>query len=58
MKIVSLKRCFEDMRDELEFDLRCEVGPTLKDTIAEVLELKKIEKIKDTIQNELRNIEQ
>jgi hypothetical protein len=56
MKITALKRCFEDMRDELEFELRCGIGPTLKDTISEVLEIKKIEKIKETIKNELRDI--
>jgi hypothetical protein len=54
MKIRSVKVCFEDMQDELDFAAKCLVGPSLRDKIFEILEIKKIKKIKDILKNELR----
>lgn len=54
MKIRSVKSSFIDMQDELDFAVKCLIGPTLKDKIFEILEIKKIKKIKDIIKNEFR----
>ena len=57
MKINSVKIYFKDMLDELDFAVKCLIGPTLKDNVFELLELKRIKNVKKQIKNGLRLIE-
>jgi len=54
MKIHSVKIHFKDMLDELDFAVKCLIGPTLRDTVFELLELKKIKNVKKQTKNGLR----
>jgi tryptophan 2,3-dioxygenase len=57
MKINSVKIYFKDMLDELDFAVKCLIGPTLKDNVFELLELKRIKNVKKQIKNGLRLVE-
>jgi hypothetical protein len=54
MKIHPVKLYIKDMIDELDFAVKCLIGPTLKDTVFELLVLKKIKNIKKETKNGLR----
>ena len=44
------------MLDEVDFAAKCMLGPTLKEKIFEVLDIQKIKKIKELLNNEFRSI--
>lgn len=56
MKIQSVKMCFEDLQGEIELVAKHLIGPSLKDSITEVLDLKRVKKIKNTVKNVIKNI--
>jgi hypothetical protein len=49
MKITSLKEVFADHRDELQQIVKSLVGPTLASRLNELLRLRKVSTIKNTI---------
>ncbi len=51
MKITSVKEVFKDHRDDIHFVVESALGKTMTNSIADTLRLKKINKVKRTYDN-------
>jgi hypothetical protein len=51
MKITSVKEVFKDHRDDIYFVIESALGKTMTNSIADTLRLKKINKVKRTYDN-------